>query len=289
MAFGAIPPWLVPRGEDPAAAFVSAFHAGATVAAERARLQQESQMAGIKLQVQQQEQERETLRQQQNLEMAKAAKEAELGLKRNALEQAQEKINIAAQSAATKFAAQQKYTQLVQSGMDPSEAAMKVGPALFGTMAGFSTAAKNRYEQQHPFVPSGQIAHTLDAQGNPIPGLDVPVVMTGRNEARINPNAQAGKPNIQAANIRLRSALATKKELENDPLVGPWLTGAKDPPTKGDNLRKYTVAKKQYDAVLSAIQPQDQTQTPAQTPTAKKFIWDSNLGKTVPVDQTTSE
>jgi hypothetical protein len=44
----------------------------------------------------------------------------------------QQKVDLATQLAARKFAAQQQYSQLVQQGMDPIDAMLQVGPAMSG-------------------------------------------------------------------------------------------------------------------------------------------------------------
>lgn len=154
MASYPLPSWLQTKPSDAAETFISAYHAGASVNMAKARLQQEQQQAQMELQAKKEIAQQNNLRQQQQLEIEKARAQAEMGLKQQALDQADQKIKLTAASAARKYAAQEKYKQLISTGMNPDEAALKIGPEAFGSMAGMAGLSKEVYQRQHPFVPS---------------------------------------------------------------------------------------------------------------------------------------
>ena len=156
-----IPPWLQTKPSDAAETFISAYHAGATVNIAKARLAQEQQQMEMEMQAKREAQAQQALRQQQELAMEKARTQAEIGLKQSALDQAQQKIKLTADAAARKYAAQEQYRQLIDSGMSPDEAALKIGPQAFSSMAGMAGLSKEVFQRKHPFVPT---TTTVDGQ-----------------------------------------------------------------------------------------------------------------------------
>lgn len=306
MASYPLPPWLQPRGTDPASAFISAFHAGASVAGERARLQMQAQEFSTKLAVQQQQLEQESMRREQQLEITKAYHQAEVGLKQQQLDQAQQRVNLSAKTAAERFAAQREYDGLVQSGTSPDEAALKVGPRLFGSMSGFGAVANAVRERKMPFVPTKMnVGGTEMIQESPKRWAQVPATAQGGNLASsvIGPD---GKPvvgivadprghwhNVPRGTSTMGIRNLMNKLLTDNPSVSEYVAGEKDPATleKGSMQQaRYQRVKRQYDelqAELSKGQPSGGN-APAGTNATKRFRWDAATGKILPTDTTST-
>jgi hypothetical protein len=142
-----LPPWLART--DPAEAFISTFKQAQGIKAqlqmEQARLQQSAIEAGQQAQARASEQQQRMALEQQQIAQEKARTDAELGLKRQQLEQSQQEITMAAQQAANKFAATRAFQAEVGDGSDPdkvSRAMLKYGAAMGAPGAAMSSAMR---------------------------------------------------------------------------------------------------------------------------------------------------
>lgn len=154
MADYPLPSWLQTRPSDAARTFLEASQAGQRLNLEKQRLAQQQQQSEMEAQTRREIAMQNSLREQQRIEIEKARTAAEVGLKQQSLDLAGQKIALTANAAARKFAAQQQYQQLLEQGMSPDEAALKIGPAAFSSMAGMAGLSKEVYQRQHPFVPT---------------------------------------------------------------------------------------------------------------------------------------
>jgi hypothetical protein len=172
MAEYPIPAWLQTRPTDVAEIYLNARKAGAQLDMERQRMQQQQQQAEQEMALKRDINAQNQLRQQQELEIEKARVNAETGLKQSQMELAheklkqdlqvkgaqlnlaQQKLQLTAQAAARKAAAQQEYNRLIELGMQPDEAALRVGPSAFGSMAGMGELSKEYQARTHPFQPT---------------------------------------------------------------------------------------------------------------------------------------
>ncbi len=120
-----IPPWL--HGSDIAGEYARGLQLGASIGQEQARLQVEQQHMQMEVQARQEVTQREMQLQQQKLAQDKALKEAQIGLRQQQLQELQKVNAFKTQQAAQKFAQQQQYNRLVQSGVDPMAALYQAG------------------------------------------------------------------------------------------------------------------------------------------------------------------
>jgi hypothetical protein len=124
MDSASVPPWL----DVTPAQFGNAAEAGARLDLQRQQMQQEAQQNALRLQLSKQESDRQfQLQTQQNA--------SNMAMK-------QQQLDMAAQAAARKYQAQQKYAQLVASGMDPATAMLQVGPELGVSLTGAAQLAR---------------------------------------------------------------------------------------------------------------------------------------------------
>lgn len=137
-----IPPWLKPP-PDPGEEYVQAFHTGAAISGEQARMNQQALESQTQLQIAQQQHQRESMMEQQRMEIAKQQHQMEMALNKQKLDQAAQLNQSRIQDAATRFAARQQYEKLVAGGMDPVKASLQVGPALFPSAAGWGQLVKS--------------------------------------------------------------------------------------------------------------------------------------------------
>lgn len=151
-----IPPWLQPPS-DPGAQYISAFHAGSAVAMEQARLQQEAERSAMAAAEKAQIAQQDALQQQQKIEIEKSYNQSQIGLKKQMLDQAQQKIAQTAQAASRKFAAQEQIKQAIAGGMPADEAYLRFGGEAFNSMAGVGALSKQVRDRANPFVPTGMI------------------------------------------------------------------------------------------------------------------------------------
>jgi hypothetical protein len=186
MANYILPPWLQPRS-DPAAEFTAAFHAGSAVAMEQQRLQAEQQRSAMAAAERAQIAQQDALVQQQKIEVDKAYNQAQIGLQKQRLDDAQQKIAQTAQSAARRYQAQESIKQKIAGGMDRAEAYLSE-PAAFSTMAGAGTLARDVQQRVNPFVPSIQ---QLDVPGTT---NKVTIARTGPNTSQIVRDQQTEGP-----------------------------------------------------------------------------------------------
>lgn len=159
-------PGYLERPADLAGNMLAGFQAGASVARAQAELAQQAQHTEIQLAAQERQAQRDQVRQQQVLEMTKAYHEATLGLRKQQLDDAAKRVNLATTSAARKFQAQQQYdqyaTQLIQSGTPETEAYGKAA-LKFGPMMGMASG---------PMAAALKPPRTLgDVQASQIPGI----------------------------------------------------------------------------------------------------------------------
>lgn len=168
-----IPPWI--HGVSPGEIgqlTLEASKANAQIQEQQQRLQQESAQASQKLAAQQEAEQQDTLREQQRLNIEKAYKDAEIGLRKQQLDQSKQQLAAQTQMAARKFQAQQQAQQRIQAGEDPSKVWMELGPQLGMNGPAMAALAKK------PFQFGG-------ATG--VPGLpdDYKAVQTGPESRRI--------------------------------------------------------------------------------------------------------
>jgi hypothetical protein len=147
-----IPEWLQPRG-NPGAEYVAAYRAGAEIAQEQQRLGVERERSAMASAERAQIAQQESLERQQRIEIDKQYTQQQIGLRKQALDQAQQKVDLAAQSAARKFAGQQKIRQAIDSGMSPDEAYLRFGGEAFGSMAGVGALSKEYHQRVNPTPP----------------------------------------------------------------------------------------------------------------------------------------
>jgi hypothetical protein len=133
-----IPPWLRPP-PDPGEEYVQAFHAGATIAGEQARLNAQA------IQSQQQHE-----MEKQRMEIARQTQNLQLGLQKQELDLQSQQVQIKTQEAARQFQAQQTFKQLIDSGVDPAKALLQVGPGLGISMTGAAQLYKQTLPQEPP-------------------------------------------------------------------------------------------------------------------------------------------
>jgi hypothetical protein len=181
-------PGYLEHPADLAGHMLSGFHAGAAVAEQQAQLQSQSERTQLELQMRQQEMEKQTERQKQMLEMTRAYHEQQTGLKKAALDQLQQRVQLQTQAAAHKFQAQQQYDQhaqdLINQGVPENEAygkaAMKFGPAM-----GMASA---------PIAAAMRGARDMNVEGAPAPGGLPGTVLHGGNRWQYVPDKVAKAP-----------------------------------------------------------------------------------------------
>lgn len=136
-----LPSWLN-QPTDTAGEFTRGLSLGATIAQESNRLQMQAQAQEMEAAVTAERLKRESLRQQQELEMRKAYQQAMVGLRQSQLENAAKVTALKTTQAAQRFAAQKKYQDLVAGGMDAAQAALQLGPELGLSMGGMGSLAR---------------------------------------------------------------------------------------------------------------------------------------------------
>jgi len=131
MALDTIPPWLQTNPQE----WGNLANAGARLDVERQNI------ANAQQQVQ-----RESAQKQMQIQMLKDQQDREYNMQvqQHAVDtqMKQQQLQMATQAAARKFQAQQQYQQLVQSGVDPVQAAMRIGPEM-GSMVGMGQLARD--------------------------------------------------------------------------------------------------------------------------------------------------
>lgn len=277
-----IPPWIRPP-DDPAQAYISAYHAGAAVAGEQAKLQVQANAQANEIAVAEQRLQEQHMREQQQMEMTKAYHDATIGLRQQQLATAQEKIQQAGQLAATRSLALQAYQSDLASGLKPAEAALR-HPELFPSMAGFGATARVLQEQQEPFhvttetvdgqkifyMGKGHAAfppqQAVGAEG-PLqlqPILD-PVTKQPVPGAGSFPTARGPRPYTFPKVVNPNKAEIAK--LEKD--YGKYFSGELKMPTEKVPRAAVEAARKRYDALKAATPGQPQ-------PTLNKSKWSYN-------------
>jgi hypothetical protein len=136
-----IPPWLKPNNaaEEYAASLRQSQQIKATLAGEQARLQQQATLASMEMQAKQDQNEKRNALEQQQIAQDQAMKEAQIGLKRQELQQHQQTIDLQTQLATRKYAATRAFQSEVGDGTDPQ--AMMRGLLKYGTEMGAPGAA----------------------------------------------------------------------------------------------------------------------------------------------------
>lgn len=148
-----LPDWLK-AAPDPGREYTAAFSAGAQIAQEKARLAQAAQEAAMAATTRMQIAQQDNLQTQQRIEIEKNYQQQQIGLRKQALDQAQEKANLAATQAARRFAAQSQIKQAIASGMPADEAFLRFGSEAFGSAAGIAPLAKQVHDRLNPFAPT---------------------------------------------------------------------------------------------------------------------------------------
>lgn len=124
MSLDSIPPWI---SVSPAQ-FGNAAAEGAHLDLARQQLETESAMNAARLSIQKQQQDRQFALQQEQTGFEQEMKQTQL--------------QMATQQVARKYAAQQQYQSLVNSGVEPAQAMLKVGPSLGINMVGAGQLAR---------------------------------------------------------------------------------------------------------------------------------------------------
>lgn len=130
-----IPPWLTPKS-NPAEEYSRGLALGANIAQERNRLQAQSEQAAMAAQVRQQEIERQALKDQQEIAITQAYQSTQSALKTRQLDQVQQALAMKTKQAASRFIAQQLFTQRVRGGEDPAKVLLEMGPQLGESLTG---------------------------------------------------------------------------------------------------------------------------------------------------------
>jgi len=235
-----LPSWIK-APDDPAQAYISAFHAGSAVVGQQAQLQQQANQHATQFAVQQQQLQAQNLRAQQELEMQKAFHEATIGVRQAQLGEAQQKLNIVAQNAAQKLVAQKNFSDMVQGGAEPLDAFIKSGLGASGSGAGLATAAKALYEQKHPFEP-----YDVTTQSG------IPMVMESRGRAAFRPSQTA-----QGGNVQTGLVLGP----DGKPIPGMVAVGGRarnEPGYKDPNANEIKEIWKQWGPYLAGLQEPDE-------------------------------
>lgn len=262
---------------DPAAHWLQGVSAGVAIAQARNSAELQAQ----RLQAEERQQETENLRRQQQMEISAQQSAAELGLRKAELDQANKKIDLAAQTVANKFAAQQQYQDMVNSGLSPEEAAMKIGPALMTGSEMGAIFRNQRYAQKPEFfnTPGGnevgvyggrltqlraQKPSNLEGgaiQSVPVRAPDGSIIsgMVGMPTGTGDWNVRS-LPDMQAK--RAAQAEKTIKRLEESPFGPDLLSGAKEPKNP-KYAEAYKSAKAQYDAAKKITESSSESE-PAQ-------------------------
>lgn len=141
MATYPLAPWLTPS-TDTATEYSRGIQTGAQIAQERNRMQMQAEQAAMNAAIRQQEAERDSIRQQQKILMEKAYQDAQIGLRKQQLEQQAAVTELRTQQAARRFAAQRSYQQRVMAGEDPAKVMLEIGPSMTDNISGFGSLYK---------------------------------------------------------------------------------------------------------------------------------------------------
>lgn len=262
MAEYPMPSWIRPPA-DLGAEYVSGLHAGAQVAGERARLAQQERQMELQAQASQAAAQREQLRQQTEMAIQKEYQKAQIGLRKQALDQQNQMIQERTRAAAGRFIAQQRYQQryqqLIQGGANPadasSQAMMEVGPE-----AGSMTSAAALYRAGQP--PQASAPPTVETYGGE-QFLKVPT----RTGAHYQPIREASQGSHWRESAELGVLKADKAAL----MKSPWYaySGNSEESKKG-----HDDVVKQIDAIDAKIR---RIIAPPSTGTSKSKIPDAAI------------
>lgn len=304
MADYPIPPWL----QVTPAQFGEASRAATALALRAAQLQQDAQNANMNAalrsreidmqsSVHAQQLQQDAMRAQQEIEMQKAYHTAQIGLK-------QQELNMEAEATSRRYAANQRYQQLIQSGVDPSTAMLEVGPDLGISMTGAAQLAREsqpwepsivtidgeRFGMTSPRsaevlkkagIPEGVPTATplRDESGNEVPGFTSIKMPDGRYEVRTIPKKE------------LSEAEQEIKEMEKDEQWGIYLKSGKEP--IGDKTKAaFAPIKQRYDQLKQQAQsappiPSDVGTTSGTGTSQEVRRWDPKSGRYVIFDSVT--
>lgn len=134
-----IPPWLQPPPE--AEIFAASARAGAQIAAEQQKLQQQAVMAQMEMQAKQQIAERNAQLDEQQRAVDGAYKQQQIDLHKRELDQAAQTLQEKTQQAAQMFQVKKQYQQRVQAGEDPFHVMLELGPMMGAGTGGEMQAA----------------------------------------------------------------------------------------------------------------------------------------------------
>lgn len=254
-----IPNWIQPPG-DLAATYLNAYRAGAAVSEAQARLDAEAQERGVNLAVSEQRLQQQNMREQQELEMRKALSQAELGIRQASLENAQERIALTANAAASRMAEQQAFLKEREAGVDPIESMLR-HPGMFTSAAPLVSAAKEYHERTTPFVPSdvttpAGVRMVMSSRGHAV--LAPKTTATGELEAGPVVDTRTGQPvpGMVSVGGRARNIPGYRDPIQQElneiyKVWGPQLQGAYD--IDKSQQPAFEKAQKRY-AQLKAIQ-----------------------------------
>lgn len=186
----AIPPWLQPKS-NPGEEYITAYRAGSAIAAEKAQLAQRAEEAGMQAQIRQQQLAQESRENAQRIEVESAYRSQQIGLRKQALDQAQQKIEAQAASAARRFAAQEAIKADIAAGV-PHAAAFLKHPEAYSSMSGVAGLAAMEQERAQPFVPKGFIE----------PVTKTPLVQVSRGGHYIKGEGETVTPEAEPLRIK---------------------------------------------------------------------------------------
>jgi hypothetical protein len=216
---------------------------------ESARLQQQSAQAAQAAAARQEEQQQRMALEQQQIAQEKARTDAELGLKRQQLEQGQQQIQMQAQQAAQKFAATRAFQAEVGDGSDPkmvSRALLRYGTAMGAPGAAIAAAERMSVPQFAPGPVQGQpvLDPTTKAA---IPGAIATPSPTGRGMQVHWTKQESDQMSPSERAQTLRALKDEKKEIIDS--YGGSMMMAKFKPKTDDAKKEFEKAKERLDEI----------------------------------------
>lgn len=268
-------PNFLDRPTDTITPLLHGMQLGQTIASERNRLQQAQQLAIMEAASRSEALQQRAQVEQQQIAMEQAKTQAMTSLQEKELAQHQQTIDMATQQMARKFAAQERFKQMMAQGVDPARALLEVGPDLGESLTGAAQLYKAtlpegavvppsvqkfgdrsylvhqgprgvmQYTEQKPQPGSMgsfiQAVPVKDAEGNTIKGLTA------------FPSASGGGTRImRTPDNQTRLAAARLKELEKNVMNMTWMQSEKDPPkAKKETDKEYATKVSNYHTWLN--------------------------------------
>lgn len=198
-----LPPWLSPSAaQGYGALYGEAQRAALSAQLARERMAQESAQAGMEaqarkealaqqMQFRQQALQQEQMRQDQRIAIDQAYKEAEVGLRENALDTANRRLQMQADTAAKRFAATQNFQKAILpaeqggEGLNPQQAALKyMAPYMTGDQVGRLSTAPGDFKIGAPLnIPGVPGKSAIETSRGHYRIIDVPSTVTNMPDA----------------------------------------------------------------------------------------------------------